>query len=850
MFKASAAVIFRQTSAVSLWGNSAQDGVAIEPSDRFWKGRKMACKSSGGAARYLSATALALSWVGGASGQSIQAGAPAASAAVQASGLQEIVVTAQKRSERLNSVPITVTAASGTTLAALGILDSKDLGKLVPGFTFTETALATPVYTLRGVGFYDSALGATPAVTVYVDQIPLTYPQMTRNATFDLERVEVLKGPQGTLFGQNSTGGAVNYIAAKPTDSFKAGFDATVGRFATANIDGFISGPITDTISARLAVAHDGEGNWQYSYTHPGETRGQVNITKARLLVDWNINSRLRTELGVSGWIDKSDTPGAQLVGKTPSLPQLPAFYDYPLAPQNGRAADWTPGFPAARDDKFYLLSLRADYALSDDVKLTSLTSYARLTTRDPVDADGTALNIDNSINHGAVRTFNQETRVEANISNTRVVVGGNFSRDHIDEDQSDSVGDGASSLNTSLPGLPVENLLALSRGSARTYAGFANIEQRFGDQFTLQGGVRYTDDKRSFNNCLADVGDRLAPSIQGLANYVLRPALGIAGQTTIAPGACVTLDSNLNAGPVLDTLDQNNISWRIGPSFKLTPNTLLYANISKGYKSGTAPTIFGVSASQYRPTTQESVLAYEGGFKSGLWGHRLQINGAGFYYDYDNKQILGTALDPIFGPLQTLVNVPKSTLYGAELEVTVAPLRGLSITASATYVHSQVNSNFLNYNAYGTPINFKGDEFPYTPDWQAVINAQYTVPLNSQYNMFVGGNLTYNDRTTGFFGSNIPYNPADPQHTNQQGQNPSGSVVADALDIKAYALLDLRAGIETADGTLRLTIWGRNITNTYYWTNATYYPSDSTVRFAGNPVTYGATLAYRFGGR
>ena len=134
------------------------------------------------------------------------------------SGLEEIVVTAQKRADNINDVPLSIATASGAELLKRGIADPTQLESLVPGFSYQKSSYGVPVFSLRGVGFYDTTQGVTPAVAVYVDEIPLPYSAMTRGAALDVERVEVLKGPQGTLFGQNSTGGAINYIAAKPTD--------------------------------------------------------------------------------------------------------------------------------------------------------------------------------------------------------------------------------------------------------------------------------------------------------------------------------------------------------------------------------------------------------------------------------------------------------------------------------------------------------------------------------------------------------------------------------------------------------------------------------------------------------
>src|SRR5258706_1878335 len=183
--------------------------------------------------------------------------------------LQEIIVTANKREESINKVGLTIKALGAAQLEQQHISSLQDLAAAVPGLQYAQTENATPVYTLRGIGYYDTTIGAPPAVSVYIDQAPLAYPVMTTRALFDLERVEVLKGPQGTLFGNNATGGAINYIAAKPTNYFSTGFTATTDRFGQFAGEGYVSGPVTDTLKARVAVSTTQGGDWQHTYT-PG----------------------------------------------------------------------------------------------------------------------------------------------------------------------------------------------------------------------------------------------------------------------------------------------------------------------------------------------------------------------------------------------------------------------------------------------------------------------------------------------------------------------------------------------------------------------------------------------------
>lgn len=246
---------------------------------------------------------------------------PAASEAAPSRGITEIVVTAQKRAESVNEVPLSITAIDGETLAARGITDVRSLEKAVPGFQYIEGSFAAPVYAIRGIGFNDSTLGSRATVSVYVDEVPLPFSIVTKGAALDLERVEVLKGPQGTLFGQNATGGAINYIAAKPTSEFQAGLNFEVGSFQRVDVSGFVSGPITDTLTARLSARNEAGKGWQKSLTRPGDRLGAPLFSQGRLLLDWEPSDRLSVNLNFNGFIDRSETQAPQYIAYDPLTP-------------------------------------------------------------------------------------------------------------------------------------------------------------------------------------------------------------------------------------------------------------------------------------------------------------------------------------------------------------------------------------------------------------------------------------------------------------------------------------------------------------------------------------------------
>ena len=257
-----------------------------------------------------------------ASGAAPIAATAATAAAAEAPVVGEVIVTAQKRNERLGDVPLSITAASGEQLAKQGISGPADLEKIAPGFTYRLSQNGTPVFAIRGIGFYSEQVANAPTVTIYTDQIPLPYARMAEGAGYDVERVEILKGPQGTLFGQNSTGGAVNYIEAKPQDSFHYGADVTYGRFNEVDADVFVTGPIAKGLTARLAFRHESRDDWQKSTTRIAGN-GQHGFDGARLLIDWRPIDRLKIELNLNGWADTSDTQQQQQVNVCAALKKL-----------------------------------------------------------------------------------------------------------------------------------------------------------------------------------------------------------------------------------------------------------------------------------------------------------------------------------------------------------------------------------------------------------------------------------------------------------------------------------------------------------------------------------------------
>lgn len=785
----------------------------------------------------------------------------------------DIVVTANKREQNLNDVGLSVTAISGKALAERRITSVQDIAAAIPGLKFAESGTSTPIYTLRGIGFNEESLGVYPSVSVYTDEVPLPFPVLTLRAALDLERVEALKGPQGTLFGQNATGGAINYIAAKPTDDLRYGADISYGRFNYINGNAFISGPMGENAGFRLAVSAANSDGWQRSITRPGDKNGAQKYISGRLTFTAKPTDALRLRATVTAWQDKSEPQAAQLIAvRAQNRAAVQAgVLAAPFATRDPRSADWTttanyvtfknfaagdftiapkttPNLAPRSNRKFIQGSLRADYDLGDVATLTSITSYLDFDQNLYSDKDGTAQAVANlGPSFAKIRSFSQELRLaNAGRGPFRWVVGGNYENSRTEEDQTLTFANGSSSA----PGTIFINTTGAGvLQKIRNYAFFANGEYDVSSALTVKLGGRYTQSRNRADLCTRGNGDGLVSTL-----------FNIIAQNFTAPGVpfkpiglddCYVLNARgLPGDHIIDTLSEHNFSWRAGLDYKPHDDMLFYANISRGYKAGSFPTLTSADYRAYFPVVQESVTSYEAGFKVSLADRKIQFNGAAFYYDYKNKQIRGKTVDPIFDVLDILINVPKSKVLGAEAELTVRPATGLNLTASVTYLDSGVKTirgvRFVGPTAYGNscgtvavpgPCDFTGSELPFTPKWSYALGADYRHKMGDSA-IFVGADLRGQSSSISTLnGRSIQFrNLANDRHAADIGL---------PFVIPSYAVVDARAGYEFGGGNYKIMVWGKNVFNKYYVTNAAHY-LDTTVRFTGMPATYGITLSVK----
>jgi iron complex outermembrane receptor protein len=377
--------------------------------------------------------------------------------------IEEIVVTAQKREQGANDVGITLNTFTGAQLKDFGFTAAEDMALLTPGLTVNETAATgVPLYTIRGVGYQDYSTAASSTVGLYFDEVAIPYTVMSRGLMFDIERVEVLKGPQGDLYGRNTTAGQINFISKKPTADFEAGITAGIGSYGVVDIEGFTSGSLSDTVRARVAVrtVQSNEG-WQKSATRNDEL-GEMDTTAIRAMLEFDIGENADLLLNVH-YVDDQPENRANTAydGTIAGLPEnalpytpldeyrLPTGSNFGETPPwystgNNEIADWTNSYTSVqtgrtfdlrpqRDNQLFGASATINWDLGD-VQLTSITALDQFDRVEANDWDGGFYNDSSNINTTDLSVFSQEIRLAGGDDDLNWIAGVYYSTDEMDE--------------------------------------------------------------------------------------------------------------------------------------------------------------------------------------------------------------------------------------------------------------------------------------------------------------------------------------------------------------------------------------------------------------------------------
>jgi iron complex outermembrane receptor protein len=717
-------------------------------------------------------------------------------AASDAGGLQEIVVTAQRREESAQDVGIAMSVVSGASLADKDITYVNDLQNAVPSLQ-VEPAFGSsqPQFRLRGVGFIDYTSNNTSPVGVSLDGVAFALPIQTQGLLFDLDRVEVLYGPQGTLYGRNTTGGEINFISNRPTAQPHAGFTVEYGSHNEVDAQGFVSGKITDGLLGRLSVATEQGGAWQRN-RDTGQSLGDNDKVAVRGQLEWDPADALNFRLGVHWAQDKSDEQGLYLLqayspgGGAPIIPADTSRHatGWQLHPVFAQLIGLNPDSKPGLNDSNNGVDLTANIDFGA-AKLTSITAYNKLIRREYADWDATQYNDSDEYLNSDLDVFSQEVRLASPGNGPLQWVAGVF---YSNEDLHENF---YSDLTHRLGGITVT-----------TYEQVANSLGVFG-----QGSYRFTD---TLSATLGVREDHESRELKGL-NTAFLPAsqAGIPSLTGGALGGTIT--SNLPSGKV--ELD-----------YKPVPGTLIYESISRGVKSGgfTAHnTTDAVAADPFQP---ERLTAYEVGIKSDVTP-TLRVDAAAFYYRYRDQQVLGKVFDDASQSfIGRFVNV-NSRISGGELEVEWHPLTALSISQYAGFAEGYFTSPLLNSPVQPAPpappvpaVDFDGQPESF-PKWSYGGDVSYSWNV-AAYKITAESNYSFHDTYSQFFllGSND-------------------------FTIPRYWLANANLSFSPASGAWTATLWGRNIFNKAYDLTRNFFLPGSEVAAAGEPATVGIRFTYKY---
>ncbi|MBB6092250.1 outer membrane receptor protein involved in Fe transport [Povalibacter uvarum] len=775
-------------------------------------------------------------------------------------GLEEVIVTAQRRAESINDVGLSIQAFGAAALEALRVDDVKDLTTVVPSFTVSQSYQGVPTYTLRGIGFNTINLSATSTVGTYVDEVAYAYPIMNTGPLMDLERVEVLKGPQGTLYGRNTTAGLINFVTAKPTSEFQAGVTADVGNYETVNAGGYVSGPLSERVQMRIAVRGEqsGEG-WQESNSRD-ETLGEIKRYGVRGSLAMQPTDSTHIDLSATWWKNEADTVAGQGIGFTPATASspfnAPGLVSYIAAnqPSDATDADWAPesrrasdigtglglSGPLREDNPFTAVKLRLDQELTDSMKLVSLTSYNEFERNALSDWSGAPYEILLQNTVGKIESLAEDFHLEGETERMNWLVGAYYANDKILDSNRTLLGQNA---NVSLIRTVGQPLLAtpfnccgytsaqLSQAfrtyvdeghiETTTWSVFANADWRLTDALKLTTGVRYTEDKQEYRGCSRDFNGNMLPNVNVVNRALYFQAYGVFA-APITEGQCNTFDPVAGSfGEIVSTLDEDNVSWRVALDWAPVDGTLLYTSVSRGAKAGTTPINAANLARQNAPVRQELLTAYEIGTKSTLANQTVQANLSVFFYDYEDKQISTYFADPIYTALTRLDNLPESNAYGVDADLTWQPVDGFTIAGAVLWLQTEVE-DYVGTNAAGQPQNYDGAEFIYSPEWQGSLSFIYDRPVTSGLALQMTLNGRYQTESNTIFED------------------------IDLYKIPSYATVNASIGLRSVDDRWSFTLWSRNALDEYYW-SAVASNANVVVRFPSPPRTYGATFGINF---
>lgn len=721
----------------------------------------------------------------------------------ETAGIEEIVVTAQRREQNLQDVPIAITALTSERLQEAAIRDPRDLARLVPSLSMQAgTAASTTALFIRGVGIGDFNSNTTGAVGVYVDDVFIGANAGKLFNVFDSDGIEVLKGPQGTLFGRNTTAGAIRFSSRMPSDSFTADGSLLYGRFNEVRLEGGVGGPlVNDLLKVRVAgVYHQSDGSTFNRVT--GNRVNNIDLWAGRAIFDFTPSDAALLRLSVHGGRTSGGArqfqhrgQGFDFLGNPSFLPDGTLADGLSYADNDGDV--YTGDYDVEGRERIgtFGTSLTGRFDIGQ-LQLTSISAYEKVNRTTLEDTDASPNQIVTAYYEDSPRQFSQELRLQSTGENSlNWIVGGFYFHDRLKTDSAFDLLRSLRDPTAPLEGFDPANSIGLLRyfytQTTNSFALFGQGDYRLADRLTLTMGLRYSQDRiRMDYNSLFDALGTIVPS----KNYsdVVVPALDFD-----------------------DTRSFKDLSWRLALNYKID-DALFYASASKGYNSGGFAGGASTDARQLSPFGSEQLYAYEIGLKSDLFDRRLRFNTSAFYYDYRDLQVFVFDLSGLL-PVQRKLNAGNARILGLEAEVTAKPTPNLELFSAITLMDTQ----YKDFPALGG-VSYSGNRLVNAPSFTGVAGARLTLPMvnGSEIRANIDGSWT----------SSIFLFP-----DNSQGSK-----------VDSYGLLNGRLAWVAPDDRFQVAVWGRNLTGATYVSSFAPVITQDQLNY-NEPRTFGVEFSAHF---
>ncbi len=712
-------------------------------------------------------------------------------------GYGDILVTAQRREERVQDIPIAITALGGDELSAGGIVSLDSIAPRIPSVYFGSFGALRPQLYIRGIGTRSFDPGSESSVGVFADEVYLGRSSGSFGSLKDIERVEVLRGPQGTLYGRNTIGGAINVITKAPSSSFEAVAEAGVSNFNGWEVFGAAGGPITSdgSVQFRLAGWHT-ERDGYVTNLRTGTKFQGVENTGGRVRLAFEPTDGLRIDL-TGEYLHDGDKAGFgginQGTGRTaagaPANPGAVFFAAASRLPNLIRPTSLRAGFlnfdpQLDRDSYTGIARIEGDLGFAT---LTSISAYKKLDVFDTRDLDGSSLDTISQTGVESSKQFTQEFRLTSNPSGALSfdgaldwIIGGFYYDDKSSRD--DIFGIGVDSAVRAAAGTPATDTVSADYDNS-SLAVFGQATIHFTDALDLTLGGRYTEDKKRIR--FVDTTTDAAPIIA--AGFTVNQR---AKYTSFDPRAVL--------------------------NYKVSSDVSIYASYSTGFKSG------GFQFAPFNPAAANIVFApediktYEVGLKSDWLDRRLRINLAAFHYDYANLQV-SRIIDTPSGPQTLITNAASSKVDGVEVEIYIHPSDNFDVG----FTYGYLDAKYENYTFNVTQnLTFDGTTLVRAPKHTISANAEWRIPLGANELTLAANYSLLSD----FF------------HEPGEGNPVFGSGIPLTAE-EGYGLLDLRASFEFSN--FRLTAYASNVLKTDYRRTVNALGA-TVVGFAGTPRIIG----------